>query len=40
MQLAAAGATVTALDASPARLRRLSENLARTGLEAELVEAA
>jgi 16S rRNA (cytosine967-C5)-methyltransferase len=39
MQLAAAGATLTALDRSAARLRRLSENLARTGLEAETVVA-
>jgi 16S rRNA (cytosine967-C5)-methyltransferase len=33
MQLAAQGATVTALDRSAARLTRLKENLARTGLE-------
>jgi 16S rRNA (cytosine967-C5)-methyltransferase len=39
LQLAAAGAAVTALDASEARLRRLRENLARTGLEAEVVAA-
>ncbi|RMH40277.1 MAG: methyltransferase domain-containing protein [Alphaproteobacteria bacterium] len=39
MQLAAAGARVTALDISEARLRRLSENLTRTGLSAELVVA-
>ena len=39
MQLAAAGHDVTALDSSKGRLRRLSENLARTGLSAELVEA-
>jgi 16S rRNA (cytosine967-C5)-methyltransferase len=39
MQLAAAGFRVTALDASESRLARLSENLARTGLEAELVTA-
>ena len=37
LQLAAAGATVTALDRSAARLRRVSENLARTGLTAETV---
>jgi 16S rRNA (cytosine967-C5)-methyltransferase len=37
LQLAAAGATVTALDRSAARLTRLSENLARTGLSAEVV---
>lgn len=35
MQLAAAGWTVTGLDASEKRLDRLSQNLARTGLEAE-----
>jgi 16S rRNA (cytosine967-C5)-methyltransferase len=39
LQLAAAGATVTALDRSAPRLRRLSENLARIGLEAEVVVA-
>ena len=39
MQLASAGARVTALDRSAARLRRLRENLARTGLEAEAVVA-
>jgi len=39
MQLAAAGWRVTALDASESRLARLSENLARTGLEAEIVVA-
>jgi 16S rRNA (cytosine967-C5)-methyltransferase len=39
LQLAAAGAVVTALDRSAARLRRLSENLARTGLGAETVVA-
>lgn len=38
-QLAAAGARVTALDISPARLRRVTENLARLGLDAEIVEA-
>lgn len=37
MQLAAAGHEVTALDISPARLERLSDNLARTGLAAQLV---
>uniref|UniRef100_UPI003BA9179B RsmB/NOP family class I SAM-dependent RNA methyltransferase n=1 Tax=Stappia sp. TaxID=1870903 RepID=UPI003BA9179B len=36
-QLAAAGAKVTAMDISERRLRRLSENLARLGLEAEIV---
>jgi len=39
MQLAAAGFDVTAVDRSESRLARLSENLARTGLEAELVAA-
>ncbi len=39
MQLAAAGAQVTAVDISAPRLERLGENLARTGLKAELVEA-
>lgn len=39
LQLAAAGATVTALDRSEGRLRRLSDNLARTGLSAEIVAA-
>ncbi|WP_375462465.1 RsmB/NOP family class I SAM-dependent RNA methyltransferase [uncultured Methylobacterium sp.] len=36
-QLAAAGARVTALDRSAPRLERLSQNLARLGLEAEIV---
>lgn len=36
MQLAAAGAMVTAVDVSPQRLTRLEANLARTGLRAEL----
>lgn len=39
MQLASAGWRVTAVDVSQSRLARLSENLARTGLEAELVAA-
>ncbi len=39
LQLAAAGADVTALDISTARLERLRENLSRTGLEAEVVAA-
>jgi 16S rRNA (cytosine967-C5)-methyltransferase len=39
LQLAAAGAQVTAVDRSPQRLRRLSENLTRTGLAAEVVTA-
>jgi 16S rRNA (cytosine967-C5)-methyltransferase len=37
MQLAAAGFAVTAVDSSESRLARLSENLARTGLEAKIV---
>jgi 16S rRNA (cytosine967-C5)-methyltransferase len=37
MQMAAAGHRVTAVDLSKSRLERLSQNLARTGLEAELV---
>ncbi len=39
MQLAASGWDVTALDISESRLARLSENLARTGLHAEVVAA-
>jgi 16S rRNA (cytosine967-C5)-methyltransferase len=39
MQLAAAGFRVTAVDSSESRLRRLSENLERTRLEAETVRA-
>jgi 16S rRNA (cytosine967-C5)-methyltransferase len=39
MQLAAAGFRVTAVDASESRLARLGENLARTGLSAEVVAA-
>lgn len=39
LQLAAAGARVTALDVSEARLGRLRKNLARTGLPAEVVAA-
>ncbi len=39
MQLAASGAAVTALDLSEKRMARVSENLARTGLHAELVVA-
>lgn len=39
LQLAAAGAQVTALDLSEARLERLRENLARTGLAAQIVAA-
>ncbi|TYO88197.1 RsmB/NOP family class I SAM-dependent RNA methyltransferase [Oceanicella actignis] len=39
MQMAAAGAKVTALDASAARLERLAQNLARTGLSARVVAA-
>ncbi|MFN3353064.1 MAG: RsmB/NOP family class I SAM-dependent RNA methyltransferase [Brevundimonas sp.] len=37
LQLAAAGAIVTALDRSAPRLKRLSANFARAGLEAEIV---
>ena len=37
MQMAAAGARVTAVDASEPRMARLRENLERTGLKAELV---
>ena len=39
LQLAAAGAKVTAVDRSAARLRRVNENLARLGLSAEVVAA-
>jgi 16S rRNA (cytosine967-C5)-methyltransferase len=39
MQLAAAGAVVVALDRSASRLKRLKENLARTGLEAAVAVA-
>ena len=39
MQLAATGAKVTAVDISPTRMARVGENLARTGLTAELVTA-
>jgi 16S rRNA (cytosine967-C5)-methyltransferase len=39
MQLAAAGHDVTALDRSESRLRRLGQNLARTGLSARTVAA-
>ncbi len=39
LQLAAAGAQVTALDISEARLKRLRENLARTGMQAEVIAA-
>ncbi|WP_144861296.1 RsmB/NOP family class I SAM-dependent RNA methyltransferase [Mesorhizobium sp. J18] len=38
-QLAYAGAEVTAIDISGSRLKRLSENLSRLGLSAEIVEA-
>ena len=37
LQIAAAGASVVALDRSAPRLKRLTENLARTGLSAEAV---
>ncbi|OUD09514.1 16S rRNA methyltransferase [Marivivens niveibacter] len=39
MQLAAAGADVTAVDISAGRMERLSENLTRTGLKANVVVA-
>lgn len=39
LQLAAAGAQVTAIDISQPRLARVAENLARCGLSAELVAA-
>lgn len=39
MQLASAGWQVTALDSSGSRLARLRENLARTSLSAEVIEA-
>ncbi|MFZ5779811.1 MAG: RsmB/NOP family class I SAM-dependent RNA methyltransferase [Pseudomonadota bacterium] len=39
LQLAAAGAQVTAVDISGRRMQRLGENLARAGLAAELVTA-
>ncbi len=39
LQLAAAGWKVTALDNSSRRLERLQQNLTRTGLSAEIVEA-
>lgn len=39
MQLAAAGWRVTAIDQSKKRLERLSENLVRTGLTADVVQA-
>ena len=39
LQLAAAGHDITALDVSESRLKRLSENLSRTGLTATLVTA-
>ncbi|WP_295047960.1 transcription antitermination factor NusB [uncultured Paracoccus sp.] len=39
LQLAAAGAQVTAVDISPARLKRVADNLRRCGLAADLVAA-
>ncbi|WP_293366665.1 RsmB/NOP family class I SAM-dependent RNA methyltransferase [Phenylobacterium sp.] len=39
MQLAATGAQVVAVDRSPARLKRVAENLARLGLTAETIAA-
>ncbi len=37
LQLASSGADVTAIDKSAGRLKRLEENLARTGLKAEII---
>ncbi|MEP4996607.1 RsmB/NOP family class I SAM-dependent RNA methyltransferase, partial [Pseudophaeobacter sp.] len=37
MQMAASGASVTAVDTSASRMERLQENLTRTGLTADLV---
>ncbi len=37
LQLATAGAQVTAIDRSERRAKRISENLARTGLEADII---
>lgn len=37
MQIAASGAHVTAVDDSPSRMKRVEENLARTGLKADLI---
>lgn len=39
LQLAAGGATVTAVDSSAGRLNRVTENLARTGLTAQVQQA-
>ncbi|WP_194097820.1 RsmB/NOP family class I SAM-dependent RNA methyltransferase [Marivivens aquimaris] len=39
MQLAAAGAKVTAVDISPSRLDRVQENLERTKMKADLIDA-
>lgn len=39
LQLAAAGAEVIAVDRSEARLRRVTQNLARTGLSAQIITA-
>ena len=39
LQLCAAGLSVTAVDRSKPRLKRLEENLARTGLSAEIIAA-
>lgn len=39
LQMAAAGAQVTGVDISPARLKRVAENLARCNLSADLVAA-
>ncbi len=37
MQIAASGAHVTAVDDSPSRMKRVEENLTRTGLKADLI---
>jgi 16S rRNA (cytosine967-C5)-methyltransferase len=39
LQLAARGATVTAVEIDPIRAARIRENLARTGLEAKVIES-
>lgn len=37
MQISASGAQVTAVDESPSRMKRVGENLVRTGLKADLI---
>lgn len=39
MQMVHAGADVTALDISPARMKRVEENLSRVGMDAEIIVA-